>query len=629
MAQICPECGGATTWDDAVGSAVCTSCGTLTDPSQSVLTSQYEYTESSAHYRGWDIGSSKRTRFSNWNLADQGKEARDKRNFVHTSIAPNTIYLHPFNFQVAMAEFIDSIARSFNATGLSPRAMNLFRQGKDAMHFRWGRKAKLVAGACMAIALRESDRSDCLHDISFLLEEPYTALTRAYTSVTSALHISLGRVEPSAFIPVLHQHISSLLEDAENLTPHGLTKEMCSISLHNVSNVATSLSNILARIGISSIIKSPAAPIACAIFVLSLESELRSTVKQLAPLAQTLASRLEVGKGAVMGCYKAIQDKLASLAQNVPWLDTYESKSGRAKVAKRNVVARATKDIVTFYNDAWKGAKKPSLDITCEDDEQFQDQDRVTDDDEYIPPRKKRKTQRKIAMQFLLDPVTGPLPNSSKLLSLDTTKSPTPQQSIYPLLTYHLSAGSQSHKPTRLQLLAAARGGADEISDSELFEEDEMDRLLRSEEEMRIMTHLSDWGHDKEATSDSERASTALACPSRRRKRLSQNDSGYEERRSRINLEALARFLDDDHAQDDQPLHGLLAAEYDLDSSDATDSSELESETENHPPPPHEPRLPSLTSTPTAISDEEIIVDDWRPTSPQGGSEDRYGEVYD
>lgn len=602
MSQSCPECGGATTWDDTVGSAVCTSCGTLTDPSQSVLTSQYDFPESTVRSNtSWDINLGKRTRFSNWTLADQGKEARDKRN------------------SLAIAGFIESLARSFNATGLSPRAINIFRQAKEAIHFRWGRKAKLVAGACLAIALRESNRPDCLRDISFLLEEPYSALSRAYSSVTSALNISLSRVEISSYIPILHQHASSLLAGAPNLLPQGLIQELSSVSFHAVSNTATSLCDILARVGTPSVIRSPTASIACAIFILSLESERRNNIKHLAPLTQALGTRLNVGKGAVMTCYKAAQDTLASLAENVPWLDKYNSKNGRAKVAKRNVVARATKDIVTFYNDSWKEIKKPNFDIICGNDTQLHDRDGFLDDEGHFPPPKRRKAHHKVAMRFLLNPVTGPLPNTTPSSSLDTTKTLTPQ-SIYPLLTYYLSAHSSSQKPTRLQLLAAVRGGADEISDSELFEANEMESLLRSEEEVKVMAHLYDWGNDKEATCDPEAASISFSSSSSQTRDINQDHIRAQERRSRINFDALARLLNDEDAQDDQPLNGLLGFGYDSDAADAPDPSEPEDEPQDNPPPPHEPRPSSLSFNPTMFSDEEIIVDGWRPTSPGGGT---------
>lgn len=84
MAVACSQCNGSTVWDDTAASAVCTSCGSLADPSQSVLTSQYEFPPGITSYGdSWDGGIRKRCRSSSsWALIDQGKEARDSRNIV-------------------------------------------------------------------------------------------------------------------------------------------------------------------------------------------------------------------------------------------------------------------------------------------------------------------------------------------------------------------------------------------------------------------------------------------------------------------------------------------------------------------------------------------------------------------
>jgi len=515
-----------------------------------------------------------------------------------------------------MTEFMDSLARSFNAIGLSARAMNIFHKAKETIHFRWGRSAKLIAGACLAVALRESNRPDCLRDISFLLDEPFPALSRAFISVTSAINIVLNHIETASYIPILHQHMSSL-----QTLPMPLRQELSSISFSAVTKTATYLSDILARIGTLSTIKGPLPSTACAIFIVSIESELRSTIKCLAPLAQVLGNRLNVGKGAVMTFYKAIQDALASLAENVSWLDKYESKNGRAKVAKRNVVARATKDIVVFYNDSWKQIKKPNLDIICESDTRFLDQDRPTGDRDCIYPRKKRKTQLEVGMRFLLDPISGPLPGfqpSSKPLMLP--------QSVSSLLIYCLSAPMPSKRPTRLQLLVTARGGADGISDSELFEENEIEGLLRNEEEIKMMAHLYDWNADTETTSDSETALGLVSQTSKISRLTCRDGSTTQENRKRIDLDALARLLNDENVQDNQPSTALLGAAYD---SDAVDSMDSGPESEFGDNVLDEFQLGPLALSPRAFSDEELVLEDWRPISPGCGIDDRYEEDYD
>lgn len=85
MSGRCKECGESTIWDQDLGSAVCTQCGTLTDPSQSVLTSHLEHTDTSAReFPFWHSvqgGNTLKGR-NGWALAGQGKEARHRNNTV-------------------------------------------------------------------------------------------------------------------------------------------------------------------------------------------------------------------------------------------------------------------------------------------------------------------------------------------------------------------------------------------------------------------------------------------------------------------------------------------------------------------------------------------------------------------
>lgn len=77
MSHACAECGASTVWDDEAASQICTSCGTLADPSQSQLD------DSNAHGNLFLPATLKSVRLgSNWDLAGQGKEARERKNKV-------------------------------------------------------------------------------------------------------------------------------------------------------------------------------------------------------------------------------------------------------------------------------------------------------------------------------------------------------------------------------------------------------------------------------------------------------------------------------------------------------------------------------------------------------------------
>lgn len=85
MSGRCEECGASTVWDSDVGSAICLECGTLADPTQSVLASHLENVDVSGRdFAPWvnvPGGSTLRGR-NGWALSGQGKEARDRKNTV-------------------------------------------------------------------------------------------------------------------------------------------------------------------------------------------------------------------------------------------------------------------------------------------------------------------------------------------------------------------------------------------------------------------------------------------------------------------------------------------------------------------------------------------------------------------
>lgn len=68
--------------------------------------------------------------------------------------------------QNSMYQYIAALATRINHSGLTPRTQTLFDQAMLKGKFRWGRKAKLVAGASLHVALREAHKSGTLQDIA-------------------------------------------------------------------------------------------------------------------------------------------------------------------------------------------------------------------------------------------------------------------------------------------------------------------------------------------------------------------------------------------------------------------------------------------------------------------------------
>ncbi|KAK0210615.1 hypothetical protein DFS33DRAFT_1270616 [Desarmillaria ectypa] len=665
----CSQCGASTVWDDDAASAICTVCGTLVDSSQSVLSSISDYQAASSSWNPSFLPNStlKSLRNPNWLLAGQGKEARDRQN------------------SVAMHEFINSLANILSVPTLSSRATTLFTQAMATGNFRWGRKAKLVAGACLSIALRESKRPDFLRDITFLLDQHYAHLTRVLSSVLSLLNVSLTSSDPFFHVPNLQSHLSSVIRDeveAINLPP-SLVTVIKPLSQISVTNICRSLSDLLARMSPSD--PAPVTQIhgtACAIFMLALEAEARTTLPSLGELGACLAARCSVGKGLVMNRYKAIQGDIATMMEGIQWLDQYQKKNnGRAKVSKRLLVARGLPDVLAWQDEIWRkkieDQGRPIVDLDCDCDEDVGLNDHEIDLANFacshptsvmpsthelnIRPRKKQKTRHALseASQFLLDPLSGSLPLSALSVKSSMTEhthgnlqrknEPQDLHTYLPLTSYILAAPltalQSSKKPTRLQLLSVARGGAStsEVDDDELFEDGELEGLMRTEEEIQDLIEI--WEREKlmEVESDQERRAHKTKNKAKIRckggKKNNENNRESFVGSKRVNTDALARFMADDYddMRDDDSgdvvnVLGLGYSDDEDEDEDGQDNSMNGIMMQNAYSTLGPRRKPSPDTGQQPQDDSEVIVlQGWRPPSPDGSPhhESQYDQEYD
>ncbi|EED77791.1 predicted protein, partial [Postia placenta Mad-698-R] len=269
MSGKCGECGETTAWDQELASTICTHCGTLGDPNQVLLTSHADFQESSTRDTIWNPSSGSTLKGRNgWALAGQGKEARDKKN--------------------------RTVASRLAHAGSASRAQTIFDQAMNRGQYRWGRKAKLTAGASVAIALREARKSDALHDIAYLLEEHMAPISRAFSSVISLLQLGLASADPSMHFSALQGYLHSLVQDPTSSLPPKLltTLRPLMAQLPTVMCTAKSLANLLSRSNTLSHLPTP--PTACALMLLALEGELRSSIPNASALADALSKRLGV-----------------------------------------------------------------------------------------------------------------------------------------------------------------------------------------------------------------------------------------------------------------------------------------------------------------------------------------------
>lgn len=387
--------------------------------------------------------------------------------------------------------------------------------------------------------------------------------------------------------------------------------------------------------------------------MLALEAENRAILNPLGDLAQCLGSSCHAAKSIVMGRYKTVQDEIARWIDNVPWLDKYDNRNGRAKVPKRLVVARGLTDVIKFQEDIWQRQIKHLLDIDLHDAEDEKD-DQLQSVPSNIPPKKRPKLNHTLTQtaRFLLDPTACSL--SSTVLTDQTRTSPANGSGLS-LATYILTNPSTSYTrrlPSRLQLLAQDRGGTskEHIPDEELFLPGEFEGWLRNDEEIKILRHILGWS---ETGSCGGHLQTSNTSPPRTNKRKRTRDESTPEERptdepltprkkSRINMEALARFLADNNGGSekdsqgsvDNELLGLeeVMSDCDFDDDDNSphndDYSEVRSVLVDQWTSVQQQEDAPIIIEGNAEDDGELILEGWRPPSPEV-AEAWYEEEYD
>ncbi|KAI0781321.1 hypothetical protein BD413DRAFT_660284 [Trametes elegans] len=680
MSGRCEECGATTEWDTDIGSAICLQCGTLVDPTQSVLTSHLDYVDTSAReYTAWSNvpgGSALRGRNGRV-LAGQDKEARHRM---------NTISMH---------DFIRTMATRLSNPGITSRAQGVFDQAMTCGRYRWGRRAKLTAGAALAVALRESHKSDSIRDIAYLLDEPPVSVARAFSAVVELLGLKMSTADPAVHLPMLQTHFMSLVNDgpASSVTlPAQLTKVLPTLvpGLSSVLHTARLLSALLERTNTFSHLPTP--PTACALLILALEAELGSSLPHAGALAQALGARVGAGKGVVMQRYKQIYDLVEEWIRDVPWLDAHQRKrakgkdgGGRSKVAKRVVVARGLKDVVQFQEEIWRkrvsGAGRPLLELDTDD----KDDDTTADDwdasqsasgashtssgpgkdESHARPIKRAKTRHPKtivdATHFLLNPLSTPALPSPAPFGPASDREPSAPSTDPSLLTHLLTADASSFShafraaPSRLQLLVAARGGADDahIADEELFGADELEGLLRTPEEAHAVGVAMGW--DLEDGADAGGGAARQRGKKRARKGAEEGDGAAADAggkgkakakvagSKRINMDALARLLDPGAdldvaslaggSQDDDAGGGDPDCDYGYDyagldeGQDGLDEDEDEDEGEGEGEGGPSGSVSTVEGShdpfgaayDACTGDGGEVVEEWRPMSPSGG----------
>ncbi|EPT06228.1 hypothetical protein FOMPIDRAFT_1109667 [Fomitopsis schrenkii] len=553
----CAECGGRTEWDENVGSAICIQCGTLADPTQSVLTTHLDFPTNGTS-GPWTTNTTLSLKGrKGWTLAGQSQEASLTRN------------------RAAIHSFIQALAVRVSARGAAERAQTLFDQAMSRDKFRWGRKSKRMAGAALAIALRESKKSDALRDIAFILEETPETLGRSFSSLARVLDLKVTPTDPTVHLSALHSHIISMLQVSPHAFPDGLKAALQSLlpRMMSIMRTADSLCALISRS--DGLAKLPTPSTACAVLMLAVEAELQKQVPHTGVFAQILGARYEAAKATVMQRYKLIYDLVEGWIREVPWLDAHErkkGKEGRSVIAKRVVVARGLKDVLQFQEEIWvkklEAQAEPLLRLDLElaaDTEENQDGEDDADADGHTSSTSPTLTKQELVMsrpvhksykssheravarasRFLLDPLRQASSAGSGAQSMPLRLRKPSGRADLDLLSHILTADVAhlphvfANAPSRLQILAARAPAAD-IPDEELFADGELDGLIRSAEEAGQLQIALGWDGEGEEEAPLKRSRQ------KRKRALEDESQGSSKGTKRINMDALAQLLNPD-----------------------------------------------------------------------------------
>jgi transcription factor IIIB subunit 2 len=163
----CKECGHPTEWAQDIGSAVCTHCGTLADPSQqSALASSLDSFPCDVPSYAPRTTLKSIRRNAAWDLPGQSSDSRNDRNKVlslFNPFSPFSTYRSP---QLTIHNLIRTLADRLGHHGVGTRAQAIFDSTMQCTSMKWGKAARLAAGAAVVFALREQGRGDRTHYVA-------------------------------------------------------------------------------------------------------------------------------------------------------------------------------------------------------------------------------------------------------------------------------------------------------------------------------------------------------------------------------------------------------------------------------------------------------------------------------
>jgi len=293
-----------------------------------------------------------------------------------------------------------------------------------------------------------------------------------------------------------------------------LVKTIQGLSSLQIFRTASALSNLVSHLDGESSLGKHALPTACAVFVLALEGELGSSLPSYRSFAESLAIQAGARKDLVVIRYRRIYKMLTDWVSEVPWLTGCDDPDNRLtkkkqKTTSRAVVAAGLKDVIQFREDirVQKTLRERDTPISLTLDVGDEKEDILSEDDQdSIGPQKRKRSEEsgsshsfgslrllrehKKAVLDKIDIASLSLLSPNHPLVAKPSDSKTSHNTANKIM---VSGIAEEPRLSRLQSLTKTRGGEYHISDTELFEEGELEDLFRPQEEVEQLKRVFGW----------------------------------------------------------------------------------------------------------------------------------------
>ncbi|CAE6421425.1 unnamed protein product [Rhizoctonia solani] len=473
----CLACGSRSLhFNDEILSLLCTSCGNVVESNQSAL--DFSMTTEKGTGTNFGMGralhnqSSTLVARSGRYLGSDAWEARWIRNLEATK------------------SFLAAVTRNMRQISCTERAQYIMEQAMRKGKFRWGRSAERVAGASICLALRESGKAESTREVAVHIQCRQDYLTRTHRQVATLLGIKISPLDPALLVSSIWNYTQECLTAPNPLFPTELSKflsDLTSLS-QAVLNLAQQLSNLILRVSLTNGRQSSL--VACALLMVSLSGQAGKPIPKPGVLASVLGDRFGGTARSIADRIREMERLIEDWRHELPWADTDLPTNSRKRTIK---IASWIKDVIQFKDDLWskqiEEVAHAHYSPSVEDDSDEGGDDASSHTDSYCTVGSKRSSTGTHSTSSSKRPHLDRGYYDSGRPRAYVVEQPRARPNTRALILASLldPFSSSVSTPSALDSAWDELKRSDNIADEDLFEEGELEGLIRSDDDIRVL----------------------------------------------------------------------------------------------------------------------------------------------